>query len=97
MSKDVIEKINTTLESAEEFKSEGGSAIMLDLDVYITILKRLAEYENMEPVAWARNTGIQRILDLTDLPERVFEWREYNESHPDIADEIFPLYRHPNK
>ncbi|MDE9467590.1 hypothetical protein [Xenorhabdus bovienii] len=97
MNNNLIEKINTTLESAEEFKSKGASTIILELDVYITILKRLAEYENMAPVAWARNTGIQRILDLTDLPERVFEWREYNESHPDIADEIFPLYRHPNK
>ncbi|MDE9545444.1 hypothetical protein [Xenorhabdus bovienii] len=51
MSNNLIEKINTTLESAEEFKSGGASAITLDLDVYITILKRLAKYENMEPIA----------------------------------------------
>ncbi|CBJ80301.1 hypothetical protein XBJ2_500011 [Xenorhabdus bovienii str. Jollieti] len=74
-----------------------GSTTCALVDGIIKLQSKLSEYENMEPVAWARNTGIQRILDLTDLPERVFEWREYNESHPDIADEIFPLYRHPNK
>ncbi|CDM89192.1 hypothetical protein [Xenorhabdus bovienii] len=97
MGKDVIEKINTTLESAEEFKSEGASTIILDLDVYITILKRLAKYENMEPVAWGRITGMFRIMDTTTLPVIVSEWIGFNESHPDIADDIFPLYRHPNK
>ncbi|MEQ1963430.1 hypothetical protein ABLB69_09665 [Xenorhabdus khoisanae] len=60
-------------------------------------VKKLAEYENMEPVAWGRHTGMNRTLDLTVLPERVTEWRKFNEAHPDIADDIFPLYRHPEK
>ncbi|MDC9613433.1 hypothetical protein PSI19_05930 [Xenorhabdus khoisanae] len=97
MSNDMIEQINATLESAEQLKSAGTNEITLDLDSYITILRRLAEYENMEPVAWGRHTGMNRTLDLTVLPERVTEWREFNEAHPDIADDIFPLYRHPNK
>ncbi|MDE9537267.1 hypothetical protein [Xenorhabdus bovienii] len=91
MSKDVIEKINTTLESAEEFKSEGASTIILDLDVYITILKRLAEYKNMEPVAYqyeAQNISGNWVTEMTT-------------HYPDVEmfciRNIFPLYRHPNK
>ncbi|WP_258087374.1 hypothetical protein [Xenorhabdus bovienii] len=94
MSKDVIEKINTTLESAEEFKSEGVSTIILDLDVYITILKRLAKYENMEPVAWQ--------FEWLDVPAG--HWRfnisEYKSDIDSIkyrVRNIIPLYRHPNK
>ncbi|PHM48389.1 hypothetical protein [Xenorhabdus sp. KK7.4] len=60
-------------------------------------VEKLAEYENMEPVAWGSNTGMGRIMVTTTLPVIVSEWQEFNESHPDIADDIFPLYRHPNK
>ncbi|MDX7992628.1 hypothetical protein [Xenorhabdus littoralis] len=60
-------------------------------------VEKLAEYENMEPVAWARNTGMDRRLDLTTLPERVIEWQEIKKSHRDWTDDIFPLYRHPSK
>ncbi|WP_426576297.1 hypothetical protein ACP179_17590 [Xenorhabdus stockiae] len=97
INNDVIRKINTTLESAEKLKSAGANEITLDLDSYITILKRLAKYENMKPVAWGRITGMLRIMDTTTLPVIVSEWSEFNEAHPDIADDIFSLYRHPNK
>ncbi|MGJ0636802.1 hypothetical protein [Xenorhabdus bovienii] len=60
-------------------------------------IEKLAEYENMEPVAWGRITGMFRIMDTTTLPVIVSEWIGFNESHPDIADDIFPLYLHPNK
>ncbi|MBC8952598.1 hypothetical protein [Xenorhabdus sp. PB62.4] len=60
-------------------------------------VEKLAEYENMEPVAWGRNTGMSRTLESTTKSERVSQWREFNEAHPDIADDIFPLYRHLNK
>ncbi|MDE9590190.1 hypothetical protein [Xenorhabdus bovienii] len=82
MSKDVIEKINTTLESAEEFKSEGAGIIILDLDVYITILKRLAKYENMESVA-GRDIMTGEI------------YTEYPESNK--TQYLALLYYHPNK
>ncbi|MBD1228960.1 hypothetical protein [Xenorhabdus griffiniae] len=84
MSNDVIEKINTTLKSAEELKSAGYHEIALDLNLCITILKRLAEYENMKPVACYNLMDGKLYKDISDMP----------------ADKtmfgIF-LYPHPNK
>ncbi|MDC9587899.1 hypothetical protein PSI23_00840 [Xenorhabdus sp. XENO-10] len=51
MSNNVIKQINVTLESTEKLKLAGNNEVTLDLDEFITILKRLDKYENMEPVA----------------------------------------------
>ncbi|PHM37138.1 hypothetical protein [Xenorhabdus innexi] len=64
---------------------------------WVDMREKLAEYGNMQPVAWARDKGMGSSMDVTTLPERVAEWREFNESHPEIADDIFPLYRHLSK
>lgn len=90
MGNGVIEKINTTLESAEELKSAGYHEITLDLNSYITILKRLAEYENMEPVAWV--CGDEEIDDFN----RGYEVMVMRDCDDPTFDYI-PLYRHPSK
>ncbi|KMJ44697.1 hypothetical protein AB204_13050 [Xenorhabdus khoisanae] len=84
MSNDMIEQINATLESAEQLKSAGANEITLDLDSYITILRRLAEYENMEPVA------CYNLID-GEIRKSIFDF--------DADKTIYarPLYFHPNK
>ncbi|PHM67528.1 hypothetical protein Xsto_00411 [Xenorhabdus stockiae] len=83
MNNDVIRNINTTLESAENLKAAGANEITLDLDSYITILKRLAKYENMEPAGHFIVSGDGFIGEV---------FHEFN-NDPDV----FNLYRHPNK
>ncbi|WP_338804463.1 hypothetical protein WDV76_03110 [Xenorhabdus griffiniae] len=84
MNNDVIEQINTTLKSVKELKSAGHHEITLDLNSYITILKRLAEYENMAPVAIYNLADGEVYKSIDDIGD--------NKS-------IFAvnLYRHPNK
>ncbi|MEQ1964383.1 hypothetical protein ABLB69_14680 [Xenorhabdus khoisanae] len=102
MNNDVIELENRLKTAAIVNIIDGDDEITIscdDLTKLCEAVEKLAEYEKMDPVAWGRHTGMNRTLDLTVLPERVTEWREFNEAHPDpdIADDIFPLYRHPNK
>ncbi|WP_446471120.1 hypothetical protein [Xenorhabdus stockiae] len=86
MNNDVIRDINTTLESAENLKAAGANEITLDLDSYITILKRLAKYENMKPVGYLNSLGCR---DLNKGNDAVI----YCNNDEDMT----PLYRHPNK
>ncbi|MBE8597864.1 hypothetical protein IQ209_15515 [Xenorhabdus sp. BG5] len=86
-----------TLESSKELKSADYHEIALDLNSYITTLKRLAEYENMEPVAWgvfANDVGYAEFTNDSCLAER---WRNAYELSPGLYDDLLPLYRHPRK
>ncbi|MBE8598078.1 hypothetical protein [Xenorhabdus sp. BG5] len=59
--------------------------------------KKLAEYENMEPVAWglfANDVGYAEFTKDSCLAER---WRNAYELSPGLYDDLFPLYRHPSK
>ncbi|AOM40217.1 hypothetical protein [Xenorhabdus hominickii] len=84
MNNNVIKRINVELESAEKLKSAGANEITLNLDIFITILKRLANYENMKPVA---------IYNLAD--GKVYKSiHDIGDGKSVFAVELYP---HPNK
>ena len=47
---------------------------------------------DLEPVAFARRTGMQRPLDLTVSHTVLNEWVEFNNKNPEIKDDIYPLF-----
>ncbi|WP_340619292.1 hypothetical protein [Xenorhabdus siamensis] len=54
-------------------------------------VEKLAEYENMEPVAWKYNIRIMDELyaEISEINPQEIDWMG--------VEDIIPLYRHPNK
>ena len=60
--------------------------------VIVALCDELERITNLEPVAFARHTGMQRPLDLTVSHTVLNEWVEFNNKNPEIKDDIYPLF-----
>lgn len=60
--------------------------------VIIALCDELEKMTDLEPVAFARRTGMQRPLDLTVSQTVLNEWVEFNNKNPEIKDDIYPLF-----
>lgn len=60
--------------------------------VIIALCDELERITDLEPVAFARHTGMQRPLDLTVSHTVLNDWVEFNNKNPKIKDEIYPLF-----
>lgn len=60
--------------------------------VIIALCDELEKMTDLEPVAFARRTGMQRPLDLTVSHTVLNEWVEFNNKNPEIKDDIYPLF-----
>lgn len=60
--------------------------------VIIALCNELERITDLEPVAFARHTGMQRTLDLIVSQAVLNEWVEFNNKNPEIKDDIYPLF-----
>lgn len=58
----------------------------------IDVCNEIERINDLEPVAFARHTGMQRHLDLTVSQTVLNEWVEFNNKNPEIKDDIYPLF-----
>ncbi|QHP77484.1 hypothetical protein EKQ45_16710 [Proteus vulgaris] len=83
------------LEIAKHLKNKINSGEGIDEHNWqeiIDVCNEIERINDLEPVAFARHTGMQRPLDLTVSQTVLNEWVEFNNKNPEIKDDIYPLF-----
>ncbi|GLX62267.1 MULTISPECIES: hypothetical protein [Proteus] len=83
------------LEMAKHLKNKINSGEGIDEHNWQEIIEVCNEIErinNLEPVVFARHTGMQRPLDLTVSHTILNNWIGFNTKNPEIKDDIYPLF-----
>ncbi|MGM0935924.1 MAG: hypothetical protein ACQEWL_04810 [Pseudomonadota bacterium] len=93
MNDDVQYEINFVKSVIKYNQNDKNVLSVIPNRILIKLISEIERIHNLQPLAYARNTGMGRSLDVTVYEEKLNCWRKYNELNPDRPDEIFPLYR----